>query len=60
MEIILREDITSRLQAMGLLLDAIASLNNSGIISDAKAMEKANCYLNHIDEVMKQDETEQL
>ncbi len=55
---ILKEEVTSRLQTMALLLDAIASLHANGIITDEKACEKANCYINHVDEVMKIAERE--
>ncbi|MDD5650460.1 MAG: hypothetical protein PHF86_08610 [Candidatus Nanoarchaeia archaeon] len=55
---VLKEEVTSRLQTMAFLLDAISSLHNAGIISDEKACEKANCYINHIDDVMKIAESE--
>lgn len=53
-----KEDVTERLRTMAYLLDCIASLHNAGIISDEKALEKSNCYLNYIDEVMKIAESE--
>lgn len=53
-----KEDVTERLRTMAYLLDCIASLHNAGIISDEKALEKSNCFLNHIDDVMKIAESE--
>lgn len=56
---VLKKDITERLHAMAFLLDSISSLYNAGIISDEKALERANCFLNHVDDVMKlADDTE--
>ncbi|MDD5649393.1 MAG: hypothetical protein PHF86_03100 [Candidatus Nanoarchaeia archaeon] len=56
--ITLKEDITERLHAMSFLLEGIASLNASGIVSDERAFEICNCYLDHIDNVMKLAENE--
>lgn len=58
MEIDLRDDATARLHAMALLLDSIAALHNAGLISHEKAFEKSNCYLDHVDEVLKQNNLE--
>ena len=48
----IKEQITERLHSMALLLDSIATLHNAGLISDEKGLEKANCYLDHIDEIL--------
>lgn len=56
--IVLKEEVTTRLQSMAFLLDNISSLYSAGLITDIVALEKVNCYFNHIDEVMKIAESE--
>ena len=44
---------------MALLLDAISSLHSTGLFSDEKALEQTNCYLNHVDDIMKSIDNEE-
>jgi hypothetical protein len=52
----LNTNVTERLHAMAMLIDAIGNIHDAGLISHERAFEKVNYCLDHIEEVIKLDE----
>lgn len=54
----LREDVTDRLHAMALLINAIGTVHDAGLVSHEKAFEKVNYCIDHVEDVLKLDRGE--